>query len=510
MNIQNKYKLVTDMNLLNKSHNIQYHNLEFSRIAYFLELQSSKYGNQWIFTEFDSFSANIYDYLLPSSVATKRTVNNLSVKDSNGTNIEELDNDGHIEFTPFNYYPGGNNYDTTDNLSILEGNYGCMQVHSGTNVLWAYNRHNDVVHDIGIGNNNGNIHKDWTFMANSNEYTLANLKVYAVKNEVSFDNYYSESNIDLTGVAHGDNLIFDSQRNILTQTRIPYNSSGNIDKPNFIIALTGQSNSQGCASFFDKNNIFDQPHERIFGFNSTTQSWEIADLNTESLGSFWHKDAGWQSLAFHFAKRLVEAYPDIRPGIVNLGVGGQAIARWAKFPENHKWYQANVDRAEFSGALQGDIYDLHVEKINQALEQLPEEHQNIDVICWHQGESDGYGTDPNYYVDSINQVISQYRSLKYCNKKTPFIVGETTGADAGTDQGWEARNVQLRNLNIDADPFTKCIDSADLETSNDEYNNGDEIHFEVLKYMEIHFSATAQRKMGTRYFRAFRDVFSEV
>lgn len=499
MDIQKKYTEICEINLLSNHTNSSKYVTKFSRIGYLMELQSIKYGNQLVYTEFDTFSSNIEDYLLPKSKILKRKVNNLSVKTNSGISMNEIYS-GHIEFSPYNYYTSADGvYNTSDNLSLKEGNYGCMQVHSGTNVLWAYNRHNDVVHDIGIGNNNGNIHKDWTFMANSKEYTLANLKVYAIKNEISFSNY-SGSNIDLTGVAHGDNLIYDSIRNILTQTRIPYNSNGSSDKPNFIIALTGQSNSQGWNSFYDENNSFDQPHERIFGFNSTNQSWEVADLNTESLGSFWHKAAGWQSLAFHFAKRLVEAYPDIRPGIVNLGVGGQVIARWAKFPENHKWYQANVDRAGASGVLQGDIYDLHVEKINQALDQLPEDNQNIDVICWHQGESDGWGTDPNYYVDSINQVINQYRSLKYCNKKTPFIVGETTGADFGTDQGWEARNVQLRNLNIDADPYTKCIDSADLETSNDQYNNGD----------EIHFSATAQRKMGTRYFKAFRDMFSEV
>ena len=55
------------------------------------------------------------------------------------------------------------------------------------------------------------------------------------------------------------------------------------------------------------------------------------------------------------------------------------------------------------------------------------------------------------YTDSINRVISQYRALPWCDTRTPFIVAETTGADSGTDQGWEARNVQLRNLNLDAD-----------------------------------------------------------
>ena len=311
----------------------------------------------------------------------------------------------------------------------------------------------------------------------------------------SFNNI-SKFNIDLTGVAHGDSLVYNTVTNKLTQTQIPFIPHGDISKPNFIIALTGQSNSQGWNSFYDSTNIFDQPHERIFGFNSTTQTWDVADLNTESTGSFWHKPAGYQSLAFHFAKRLVEAYPDIRPGIINLGVAGQVIARWAKFHENNIWYQENTDRAASIG--QGDIYDLHVHKITQALEQLDDQHKKINVICWHQGENDGGVTDPLYYTSALSHVINQYRSLNYCNSKTPFIVGETTGADEGTDHGWEARNIQLRNLNIDADPYTKCIKSADLETSHGQYNNCD----------NIHFSANSQRKICTRYFNAFRDIFS--
>ena len=495
MNIEKEYILVQDVDVLKKSKKTNTVN-DFSRVGYFLELQSVAYGNQWIFTEFDAFSSDINDHLVPTVSVQQRIINNLSVKSSDGLSIENLDS-GHIEFSPFNYAPAANNYDTSDDLTANDGNYGCMQVHSGTNVLWAYNRHNDIVHDIGIGNNIQNVHKDWTFMVNSNEYTIANLKIYAVQNNVSFD-ASRNSQIDLTGVAHGDNLIYNAQTGKLTQTRIEFNPNGDISKPNFIIALTGQSNSQGANALYDANDQFDQPHERVFGFNSTTQAWETADLNTESTGSFWHKSAGWQSLAFHFAKRLVEAYPDIRPGIINLGVGGQMIARWAKFPENHPWYSSNVQRAALSGVLQGDIYDLHVEKISQALEQLDEEHKRINVICWHQGESDGHiEADPNYYTSAINQVISQYRGLKYFNSKTPFIVGETTGGDVGSNQGWEARNIQLRNLNLDADPYTKCVDCDDLETSHGQYGNGD----------KIHFSANSQRIMGTRYFRSFRKMF---
>jgi len=499
MNIDKQYKLVYECNLLKKD-NIYISPVNgFSRVLYYIELQSRKYGNQWITTEFDAFSTDINDYYIPKKIIQK-PINNLSIKSSNGYIADDLSN-GFIEFTPYNYAPGENKYDTIDNLQELEyeGNYGCMQVHSGTNVIWAYNAHNYEVSDVGIGSNIENCNKDWTFMQNSKDYTIANLKVFSVNNEITFGKKISNTQIDLTGVINGDPIIFDSELNKLTQTRIPYIANGNILKPNFIIALTGQSNSQGYKSLYDSDNQFDQPHERIFGFNSSSQEWENADLNTESTGSFWHKPSGDQSLAFHFAKRLVEAYPDIRPGIINLGVSGQAIARWAKFPEDHKWYQTNADRAAGAGVIPGDIYDLHVEKISQALEQLDNEHKKIDVICWHQGESDGWTTDSNYYTDSLNQVISQYRVIEYCSSKTPFIVGETTGADVGTDQGWESRNVQLRNLNLDADPYTKCVSCADLETSHGQYRNGD----------QIHFSANAQRKMGTRYFRAFRSIFDD-
>jgi hypothetical protein len=302
----------------------------------------------------------------------------------------------------------------------------------------------------------------------------------------------------MQGVIHGDSLIWNRFNNSWGQTLIPYKNTGDVNEPNFIIALTGQSNSQGCNAFYDANVNEDQPHERVFGFNPTSQVWEVADLNTESLGAFWHKAKGWQSLAFHAARRLVEAYPDIKVGIINLGLGGQPICRWAKYAVGEQWYSLNTQRATSVKVLQGDIYDLHVAQITSGLSKLSS-HKTIDAIFWHQGESDGWDVDANYYADSIRRVINQYRLLSCCTKITPFVVGETTGADYGTDKGWEARNVQLRNINIDADPFTKCINSAELTVSNDQYNNGD----------MIHFSANAQRIMGTRYFKALRSMYDE-
>lgn len=497
MNIKKQYTNVFEYDLVSNLKKTIENDDTYTRICYLLQLNHIKTGYQWIMTEFDVFSSDINDFLIPSKLILKN-INNLSIKSSNGLDLKNLNN-GHIMFTPFNYIPINDIHLKKHFMKLYEnqGNYGCMQLYSGENVIWAFNKHNSINHDLGINNNINNEYKDWTFMSNSNEYTSATLNLYTVRNKILFDsNQYPK--IDLTGVVNGDSLIYNHLLNTFSQVKIKYNSQyTDISKPNFIIALTGQSNSQGWNAFYELDNIHDQTHDRIFGFNSTSQSWEIADLNTESTGSFWHKPAGFQSLAFHFAKRLVEGYPDIRPGIINLGIAGQSIARWAKFSENDKWYTTNVSKANDSNAKQGDIYEHHVNKIDQALSQIDIKYQNIDVICWHQGESDGFETNQNYYTDSLKQVIQQYRNLKYCNSKTPFIVGKTTGGDIGINKGWESRNLQLQNLNLDGDPYTKCVECLDLETSDGQYNNGD----------NIHFSANSQRIMGSRYFKAFRSIF---
>ena len=71
------------------------------------------------------------------------------------------------------------------------------------------------------------------------------------------------------------------------------------------------------------------------------------------------------------------------------------------------------------------------------MQQLDSAHRSVDVIYWHQGESDGWTADGSYYTDCISKVIGQYRSEPWAS----FVVGETTGADAGTNVGWESRNI---------------------------------------------------------------------
>lgn len=348
--------------------------------------------------------------------------------------------------------------------------------------------------------NDDYVYRIWTQSFNDGIICLDEIRL----DESSFQTLVPVNHI---GLIDGDVLHYNKISNTLESKQISYRRTGSHDKPNFIIALTGQSNAQGYGGIYSSNIKDDAPHNRIFAFNIWSKEWEIADLR-KHIGT---KPPLWQCLAFHFAKKLVEGYPDIRVGIINYGVSGQPISRWVKFKPEEEYSEFNETNAENSGAVdygeesgnympgaQGDIFDAHVRNINDAMNLLDEENKKIDVICWHQGESNGgiSSFHEKYYETSLNRVIGQYRSLEYCNSKTPFIVGETTGGDVGSYKGWEARNIELRYMNIDADPYTKCVQSMDLEVSDKEFNNGD----------IIHFSSQSHRILGKRYFEAFRSI----
>lgn len=113
-------------------------------------------------------------------------------------------------------------------------------------------------------------------------------------------------------------------------------------KPNFIIAVTGQSNSQGVGGSYDISKTEDQCHENVYGWNEKTENWEIANLYDDSLGpsdikdhphlDMFHRKPGMQSFAFHFAKQMAKTDPSKKIGIINYGIGAQEIKHWTRIP----------------------------------------------------------------------------------------------------------------------------------------------------------------------------------
>ncbi|MBQ7188263.1 MAG: hypothetical protein IJR99_02490 [Kiritimatiellae bacterium] len=131
-------------------------------------------------------------YLRRAKIFFQTKVANLTVR-SNLRSIPKLDNSdgGNIEFWSVNYasnpklnLPGNDSahYDFDDEASGMFGSgYGSMQIHSWKDktTLWAFNHFNygDIC-DLGIGNNKGNEHRDYTFMWNGESYKIRKLSVF--------------------------------------------------------------------------------------------------------------------------------------------------------------------------------------------------------------------------------------------------------------------------------------------------------------------------------------------
>uniref|UniRef100_A0A7S4RFU7 Uncharacterized protein n=2 Tax=Ditylum brightwellii TaxID=49249 RepID=A0A7S4RFU7_9STRA len=201
----------------------------FSRVAYFLELESEQYGWQWVWVSMDAFTQNVMNLGFPTrgagSVVYDQYVDNVNIL-SNQPQITPCDDSelsgqkARLEFWPYSYgtsnsesvpFASNSLYDWGDDMNT--GTYGSMQIHvpSYGEVLFGVNRwaRNDPKIDIGIGNQPTG-HPDWTFAENSDIYTLKKLSVLVSK-EDNIDPAVFAPNNEAVGTAdtEGYKLVYD-------------------------------------------------------------------------------------------------------------------------------------------------------------------------------------------------------------------------------------------------------------------------------------------------------------
>jgi autotransporter-associated beta strand protein len=199
----NEYTLVYSLNIpavpnftttLNYDVDLSAFASNFTRVAYYLELQTNGGPVRYIWTALDPVTTNAARIGVPtftSGAIFQQPVTNLDVRCNVPGVTEGVGLAGcNIEFWPNNYsqsnavaVPGASStsYDWGD-MRATDGNYGSMQLHnnSASQVLFAFNRWNrSETCDLGIGNNTESANPDYTFMQTAARYTSRVLQVYA-------------------------------------------------------------------------------------------------------------------------------------------------------------------------------------------------------------------------------------------------------------------------------------------------------------------------------------------
>ena len=82
-----------------------------------------------------------------------------------------------------------------------------------------------------------------------------------------------------------------------------------------------------------------------------------------------------------------------------------------------------VEQELYDNLEQGHFFNMHKDVYCKALSQILNCSKKIDVILWHQGETDNLrNSDLHYYNVALLKVIEQYTKLNN-NLQTPFIAG---------------------------------------------------------------------------------------
>jgi len=116
---------------------------------------------------------------------------------------------------------------------------------------------------------------------------------------------------------------------------------------------------------------------------------------------------------------------------------------------------------------QGYYFNLHKASYYKAISLLFKKNIKIDVILWHQGESDNIlKSNLDYYKIALNKVIKQYSILNN-NKITPFIAGTILNYyESNTNS--DNINYIIRNINL---KYYNFAELSNLES------NEDKLHF---------------------------------
>ena len=252
-----------------------------------------------------------------------------------------------------------------------------------------------------------------------------------------------------------------------------------------VFLLIGQSNAVGCGQINITDYSLDQPDPRVFSYLSSTGIVQAMDpLEPTSGCALDFQAQGYTGIGFAMTFAKQYANYSLTPGrrvlLVPAAFGGTGFG-----DPNHLWI-----------ALQsGGLYNAAITAVTTAL-TLAGTGSVFKGFLWHQGENDViYGSLPfNYYTADLDTLIYDFRSNVSvltngaAAATAPFLLGEL-------NQQWMAVTanayfVDGLIVNTTLRDSKTCVASS-IGLSSDPWEG------------LVHFSAPAQRILGTRYYTCY-------
>lgn len=232
--------------------------------------------------------------------------------------------------------------------------------------------------------------------------------------------------------------------------------SNNENKKTIYIAGLGQSNMVGAD---DPINSFDN------SVNSSIEVWNGSKWVTANLSTlpFSAVSPGANNILFQFGKKYAEEN-NVNVRLIYSAKGGASINYWI---ENGV---KSVGFLDFTNQLSAS------------------NTKRIDIILWHQGESDG---NSNVYYKSFQTLLNQFRRLDQISTTTPIIAGEVADTPAGRINDKFYGNFQA----FIEDRFFNVAEGKDLNVIDEGL------------VTNVHFNAKALTTLGReRYYDAFLEI----
>ncbi len=231
-----------------------------------------------------------------------------------------------------------------------------------------------------------------------------------------------------------------------------------------LFLLAGQSNMAG------RGTVDEQSHEtdpRILALNQCGE-WQLA---ADPLHFDKPKAVG-VGLGRSFAVEYANQNPGVTVGLIPCAVGGSAISTWQP--------------GGYHSQTKTHPFDDTVVRVQRALE-----FGVCKGILWHQGESDSKPMLADGYEERLHELITRFRCL-VGDEDVPFIAGQM---GQFSERPW-SESRKLVDATHQALPLkvagTAFVNSVGLT------HKGDETHFDSPSY----------RRLGRRYYAAYRHVMA--